>query len=513
MQSGLARTSNDPHVRRICTNARALPVVSAVARCYAVDVPNPPDRDEPLYADELGIGAQVGNYVVEEVRSRGGFATVYRAKHVTIGRIAALKVLHRELASSSSMLQRFRQEAQAVNLIRHPNIVDIYEFGELMDGRPYFVMEWLEGFDLDFAIRQRGAMPFSEVLAMMEDLCAALSAAHRRGVVHRDLKASNIIAVATGSWYTFKLVDFGIAKLLDASEEAQSDITVTGSRVGTPTHMAPEQILGKTVDGRTDIYAVGVLLYQLLTGQLPFDGATAAEIEEKHLHARSLPPSEVAAVPAAIDAVISRCLEKDPERRYQSVDDLLADLRRAREAEPAEERLVTSSGIAVHFHTHLDAVADEALDEAALDDLELVDDLAREAFRRGGLISVAEGANSRVGVALLPADGAGDRRARERVLRLAVALRRELDERTGRSAAVRWSIVVHVAPALVRDSERGRDVVGGELVTPTRWFRNAPLPADEGRVMASCDALAGLEKMTAMNATTNPAVMLVVDVS
>ncbi|HEY2744381.1 MAG TPA: serine/threonine-protein kinase [Polyangia bacterium] len=451
---------------------------------------------ETLYADELGVGAIVGNYIVEELRSRGGFATVYRAKHIAIGRVAALKVLHRELASSSSMLQRFRQEAQAVNLIRHPNIVDIYEFGELLDGRPYFVMEWLEGFDLDCAIRQHGAMPPSEVLAIMGDLCAALSAAHRCGVVHRDLKASNIFAVANGSWYTFKLLDFGIAKLLDATEAAQSNLTVTGSRVGTPTHMAPEQILSKTVDRRTDIYALGVLLYQLLTGQLPFDGATAAEIEEKHLHARSRPPSEIAAVPVAIDAVISRCLEKDPERRYQTVDELLADLRRTRDATARPARLATSTGIAVYFQAHIDVNAVAAdLEDAVLDDLELTGDLAREAFLRAGLTALAEGTNSRIGVVLLPDDGAAARATRERVLRMAAGLGRELDRRGARTPLVQWSLLVHVGGAVVRDAGPDRSLVGGELLSPGTWFGEARPPNANGRVLVSLAALAGLEQI------------------
>lgn len=283
---------------------------------------------ESLYGDELGPGAQVGNYVVEALRSRGGFATIYQARHLSLRRLAALKVLHRQLVTSRTILERFHHEAQTANLIRHPHIVDIYELGQLDDGRPYFVMEWLPGRNLEEELAARGRFSPAEALAVLEDVGDALCAAHRVGVVHRDVKAGNIIAVPAGDWFLLKLVDFGIAKLLDTAS-GQASISSSGARLGTPWNMSPEQILGQRIDARTDIYALGVLLHQMLTGQLPFRAASASEVEELHLNAK--PPAVSASVPVSpdLDGVVARCLEKQPANRYPSVAALLAALRRA----------------------------------------------------------------------------------------------------------------------------------------------------------------------------------------
>jgi serine/threonine protein kinase len=284
---------------------------------------------EPLYESILHGGARVGNYIIDAARSQGGFATVYRARHRVLNRVAAVKVLHASLATEEA-IQRFTQEAQAVNLIHHPNIVDVYEFGKLLDGRPYLVMEWLEGRNLDEELESRGPLSPAEALAVMEELGAGLSAAHAQGVIHRDLKASNVIAVSSGAWFSIKLVDFGIAKLLEPAKLNAVELTSTaGLRLGTPWNMAPEQILGKPVDARTDIYALGILLYQLLTGGLPFRADTPVEAQEQQLHSPPPRASDLAAIGEALDDVIHRAMEKEIDRRFDSVEQFLASLRRA----------------------------------------------------------------------------------------------------------------------------------------------------------------------------------------
>jgi serine/threonine protein kinase len=282
-------------------------------------------RETVLYGENLGVGAEVGGYVVEALRSRGGFATVYRARHQTLQRVVALKLLHSHLVSVSG-IRRFEQEAQSVNLIRHPNVVDIYEIGQWR-GRPYFVMEWLEGPDLEDELQRRGRFSSRETLTVLEDVCGALAAAHKERVIHRDLKASNVIAIPTGDWFTCKLIDFGVAKHLAPSSLGDGCVTTHGTRVGTPTNMAPEQILGGAVDERTDVYALGILAFHLLTGRLPFVGESPHQVEQMHL--RSLPPnpSQLVDVPVAIDDVITRCLRKNPNHRFARVAEVLAQLR------------------------------------------------------------------------------------------------------------------------------------------------------------------------------------------
>src|SRR4029077_9782109 len=252
--------------------------------------------------DALRPGTFAGSYVLKKELASGGGGTVYEAQHRLLGRRAAVKVLRRELAGSPQMVARFLREALAVNMIKHPNIVDIYEFGELPDGRPFYVMELLEGPALRSMLNERARFSSAEVLEILEPVCSALEAAHTQGIVHRDLKASNILIVTQGERRIVKLLDFGIAKLMHP-DAGDAGLTVVGTRLGTSYTMAPEQIRGDSVDPRTDIYALGVVLYHLLTGQYPFRAETMTDIERQHLEAPPPRPSQAAAIPLAIDAV------------------------------------------------------------------------------------------------------------------------------------------------------------------------------------------------------------------
>ena len=282
--------------------------------------------EEPLYGEDLGIGARLGRYIIEERCGRGGFATIYRARHKTIGRLAAIKVLHRRLVTSKNIVERFIQEARVANMISHPNIVDIYELDELPDGRPYLVMEWIDGRDLDQEVRARGRFLAHEALPLLADIAAALRAVHAAGVVHRDLKASNVLTIPSGASLAIKLVDFGIAELVDDSEN--SSASSTEARLGSPTNMAPEQLLDGPVDVRTDIYAFGVLTYHVVTGRLPFNAPTVSELEEMHLRVPAPRASDIAPVAPGFDELIQRCMEKSPDARFQTVDELVGALHR-----------------------------------------------------------------------------------------------------------------------------------------------------------------------------------------
>ena len=268
---------------------------------------------------DLPTGYVVGEYRVERVIGRGGMGVVYSGVQPVIEKRVAIKVLNSELSGDPALVRRFLDEARAVNRIRHPNIIDIFSFGQLADGRQYFVMEYLEGHTLDDRLQSRD-LPVTELPPLLAQICDALDAAHGEHIVHRDLKPENIWIVAPRRGRPFaKLLDFGIAKLLATGEQTT---TQAGVLMGTPQYMSPEQCHGRAVDHRTDIYAMGVLLYQMYTGQLPFRGEGFAEILTKQLTQIPERPSTHVSLPQALDVLIMRCLAKDPADRPQSAREL-----------------------------------------------------------------------------------------------------------------------------------------------------------------------------------------------
>ncbi len=266
---------------------------------------------------DLQPGQKVGEYVIEAKAGEGGFGTVYRASHPLIGKIAAIKVLNRQYSSDPEMVSRFVAEARAVNQIRHRNIIDIFAFGALEDGRHYYVMEFLEGAPLDEHLDQGGALPLAEAIPILRAVARALDAAHAKGIAHRDLKPENIFLAHESDGAVFpKLLDFGIAKLLGSTAGGAMHKTRTGAPIGTPYYMSPEQCRGRDVDHRTDIYAFGVVAYKLLTGVVPFDGDDYMDILLKQIGEEPIPPSTLnAALSPAIDEAIAWMMKKDPAAR------------------------------------------------------------------------------------------------------------------------------------------------------------------------------------------------------
>jgi serine/threonine protein kinase len=264
----------------------------------------------------LQAGYRVGEYEIEAKIGEGGFGSVFRAVHPLIGKVVAIKVLHRRYSAQPEMVRRFVAEARAVNQIRHRNIIDIFAFGQLEDGRHYYVMEYLEGVTLEQHITQSGPMSLGESILILRRLARALDAAHAKGIAHRDLKPDNVfMAIDEDGGCQPKLLDFGIAKLL--SEEApQKFKTRTGAPIGTPQYMSPEQCRGRNVDHRTDIYGFGIIAYRMLTGVLPFDGEDYMEILLAHLQQEPRPPSSiVSSLSPGVDEAIGWMLHKDPAAR------------------------------------------------------------------------------------------------------------------------------------------------------------------------------------------------------
>ncbi|SRR6266540_584130 len=271
-------------------------------------------------ASELAPGTLVGEYQITHKLGEGGMGVVYAGVHPEIGKHVAIKVLAQHAAERPDLISRFKEEARAVNKIRHPNIIDIFAFNQLPDRRHYFVMEYLDGESLTARL-ERGPFEPAELRRLLAQICNALEAAHKAGVIHRDLKPDNIyIATESLSEPSIKLLDFGIAKLADRGD---LQATQAGVAMGTPHYMPPEQGLGRTVDARTDVYALGVILYQIFAGTVPFDGVTAHEIIMKHVNEAPLPPSRHRPiVPAGMEAIILACLQKPPERRPQTMKEL-----------------------------------------------------------------------------------------------------------------------------------------------------------------------------------------------
>jgi serine/threonine-protein kinase len=426
--------------------------------------PRPPAAAAPPRQEaeeELAPGACVGEYVVSSLVARGGHGSVYAAEHRVLGRPAAVKVMHRRFASSAEMVGRFVREARVVNQIRHPAIVDIYDLGTLPDGRPYCVMELLHGQNLWQLLRQRGRVAPPEALSLLAPVCAALQAAHDRGVVHRDVKASNIL-LGGGDPPVVKLLDFGIAKIADPAE---AGLTTAGERLGSTHSMAPEQIGAGPVDARTDVYALGILLYQLLTGRLPFHSEDAVELERLQLEAPPPLPSATAPASPALDAVVVRALEKAPARRFPSVQAFLAALRAAVVGETAPASEEERPALAVHVALPLGEAAD---DPAALSALATAMDAAEEALRDAGLAVPLRAGDSLLAVLPLPLDPARARSARAEVLLLS----RSLADRMRAAAphpAVRPHVNLHAGPARMRQGAQGTEPVGGLLFRTAEW--------------------------------------------
>jgi serine/threonine-protein kinase len=269
------------------------------------------------------INQTIGNYRVVKLLGEGGMGVVYLAQHPVIGRKVAIKLLHAVLARDQDIVSRFFNEARAIHMIAHENIVEILDFGQTTDGQPYFIMEFLEGEALSDAVA-RGAMPPEHVAIIGSQMCRALSAAHAKGIVHRDLKPHNVQLVAKpDGLFHVKILDFGVAKILASPDGAQSVKTRTGSLMGTPLYMSPEQCKGAgTLDHRTDIYSLGVMLFEMLAGRPPFTAEGVGELFAKHMLEEAPQLLDFAPhVPPHMAAAVMKSLQKEPRDRFESMEE------------------------------------------------------------------------------------------------------------------------------------------------------------------------------------------------
>jgi eukaryotic-like serine/threonine-protein kinase len=276
-----------------------------------------------------------GRYKVISRVGSGGMADVYLAEDQLLGRQVAVKLLHHHFAEDQEFVERFRREASSAAGLSHQNIVGIFDRGE-WEGTYYIAMEYVAGRSLKTIVREEGALDPARAIDIVIQILRGARFAHRRGVVHRDLKPHNVILDEEGR---ARVTDFGIARA------GASDMTLTGSIMGTAQYLSPEQAQGYVVSGASDLYSIGVILYELLTGVVPFDGETAVAIAFKQVSAQARPPSEVnPSLPPALDAVVLRALAKDPAQRYADADEFIAALARERQALPASARAIAAGG-------------------------------------------------------------------------------------------------------------------------------------------------------------------------
>ena len=298
---------------------------------------NPSDLKDELIAP----GTMIGEYRVEQTLAEGGMGLIYSGVHPVISKRVAIKVISKQIADNPRAVTRFIMEARSVNQIGHHNIVDIFSIGELPDERTYLIMELLEGMSLHELLMKARSLPPGKVLPIYEQLCDALGVIHQKGFVHRDLKPPNIFVLKRPPFPFVKILDFGLAKLWS---QRSSKITEVGMVLGTPEYMSPEQCRGKEVDSRTDIYALGVMLYELLTGEQPFSDPSPFEVLTCHLTKEPRPPSELMeTIPPSLEWVILKAMAKEPEQRFGSAAELLEAFRLA-----VPERLLWQHGQDFH---------------------------------------------------------------------------------------------------------------------------------------------------------------------
>jgi len=269
-------------------------------------------------------------YRLESLIGKGSMGMVYQATQELINRQVAVKVLHSHLVSEADSLKRFHQQAKAASRLHHPHIITLYDYGIINGGQPFIVMDLLKGPTLGQLLEEKRVLSLDEILPIFKQICSALADAHKCGVVHRDVKPDNVVLELKDDKYWVKVVDFGIAKLLRGTDETHPRITKTGMVCGSPAYMSPEQYQGKDVDQRSDIYSLGSVLFESLTGRLPFTAVDLVGLMTQHLTEK--PPALTAFrmdVPAALEKFMYRALAKRPEDRPQSMDDFYQELEAA----------------------------------------------------------------------------------------------------------------------------------------------------------------------------------------
>jgi serine/threonine-protein kinase len=294
-------------------------------------VKNCPDDDQVMQVvDKLEGQILDGKYKIVEYLGAGGMSTVYKARHIVLDKILALKLLQPHLLGNPRFVQRFQLEAQAMARMQHPNLLTVHECG-FLEGVPFLLVDLIDGKSLETLIQERTRLSVGQMIGIVLQVAEGLINAHDNGVVHRDIKPGNIMIAESGKGReVVKVVDFGLAKMLE-NEPGQQKISREGSSAGSPMYMSPEQCVGDPADARTDLYALGCVMYECLTGNPPLFGPTVLETFNKVMNEKPQPVSTLVELPEELDALILQCLEKRPENRPSSVVEFRTTLKEIKE--------------------------------------------------------------------------------------------------------------------------------------------------------------------------------------
>jgi serine/threonine-protein kinase len=353
--ASLAAASMDPlgvwiaHLRGFDVPSLATTLVLCMPSYSCAIVATLPSRMLQHIGRRLRQAQELGSYHLIELLGHGGMGEVWRARHQLLARHAAIKLVRPELLGAATqedsrlLLRRFEREARATAALGSPHSIQLFDYGRTDEGTFYYVMEFLQGRDLESLIREFGPLPADRAMFLLRQVCHSLADAHARGLVHRDIKPANIYVCRMGLEFDFvKVLDFGLVKFSRSESIQQSMMTMTHGTTGTPAYMAPEIILGESdVDMRADVYAVGCVAYFLLTGQLVFEADTSMKMLMQHVHAQPVPPSQRSEmkIPRELDELIMSCLQKDPNLRPQNAEALLNAAHKCRTCETWDQDL------------------------------------------------------------------------------------------------------------------------------------------------------------------------------
>lgn len=450
----------------------------AGSRSHRSAPPQPSQRDETTLVEAQqnngGPGFdthQIPGYTLFDVVGVGGCGTVYRAQSKSSGKMAAIKILRKDLATTPRILARFEREMRVLQAVKHPNVVQLYEIGQSATGQPFYAMEFIRGCTLKNLVRQQPALERSKALSIFRKVLHAVQAVHDSEIIHRDLKASNILVhQGREEELTVKLLDFGVAKIVGLQNE-ENGLTKAGTMVGSVSVMSPEQIRGEATDYRADIYALGVLLYEILTQSLPFIASSQAEVLRMHLNHEVPRPSLINPLASIYDRIVSRAMQKKAEDRYQSVPELLADLelvesglsRKIRAATPLRAFAV-ALGVRIDPKASvLDPAEERRTSQALLDIQNCLDQAAED----GPFIPLFRTLNSLVLAQRLPGASTQNLPQLQSSLTFAQGLQQRLGEIISRTANLQVAVALHVDSVPLRSD--GQPAECNELLDFEQW--------------------------------------------
>ncbi len=309
------------------------PVAAKTPAPVAAKTPAPVAKHQEAFEGDLTGKLLNNRYQVEQKIGEGGFGAVYRAKQTGMGRTVALKVLHARMAKDAQVIGRFKREAQASSALRAPHTVQVYDFDQTPEGVMYLAMEMLQGESLHAVLKKDGSIEPIRMARVMDGIADSLGEAHTQGIVHRDIKPENIYLEPRPTPDFVKVLDFGIAKIVsgDGLQQSGPALTAAGQTLGTLEYMSPEQLMGAQLDGRSDLYALGIMSYEMMIGHLPFPSKTPGEMITAHLKTVPPPPSKLkpgANIPPLMDQIILKLVEKNRDKRYKDTAELRIDLAR-----------------------------------------------------------------------------------------------------------------------------------------------------------------------------------------